>query len=353
MSLAADSSYQQSTHHQLADGVRPTVFISYSSSDHELIARLDSDLQAAGITVWRDERRITPGQSLRSTIFRDGIAKSDHVVVYLTAKSITSPWVSQELDAASVMNTERDGVFLSLFVDSNHTRDRLTPDLRALQSPVLNDTTYEQCLRSLISNSWRGLIARRNPFGTGYPPAIEQAVAEQLLLRPFYKSNVVFHIVVKPGGHSAALFETELSYSVTNRTDVAHHWYVGKTFRFPTTLREVFFNGAQRDTESLDNRDARGLRVPCLLEPGETGEVLIRVHETVRLPDSDLYTSYYPATDLRVHVTFPEDLIKFDVERLYFIGVQPRREAGLLEVVMDRGVLPYQGLRLNWQRRES
>jgi hypothetical protein len=351
MSLAADSSYRLSAH-QRAGEVRPTVFISYSSSDHDLVARLDSDLQAAGITVWRDERRITPGQPLRSTIFRDGIAKSDHVVVYLSAKSITSPWVSQELDAASVMNAERGGVFLSLFVDSNHTRDRLTPDLRALQSPVLTDATYEQCLRSLISNSWRGLVARRNPFGTGYPPAIEQAVTEQLLLRPFYKSNVVFHIDVKPADHSAAHFKTELSYSVTNRTDIAHHWYVGKTFRFPTTLREAFVNGIKRDTEGLDNRDARGLRIPCLLEPGETAEILIRVHETVRLPDSDLYMSYYPATDLRVHVTFPEDLIAFDVERLYFIGVQPRREPGLLEVVMDRGVLPYQGLRLNWRRRE-
>lgn len=331
--------------------IRPRVFISYSSRDNPLVARLDNDLQLAGLTVWRDSHDIAPGESLRGAIFKDGMTECDHAVVYMTAKSITSPWVRQEIDAAAVINAEREGVFLSIFVDSNLTRDRLTPELRSVKSPILTTETYEPCLRSIISNAWRGLVARRKPFGTGYPPSIELAIAEQLLDRNFYKSQVVFRITVDNVADSSARFLTELSYNVTNRADSAHHWYIGKTFRNPVSIREVFFNGVRRDAEGLDNRDARGLRVPCLLEAGETGEVLIRVQEDVRLPDSDLYTSYYPATDLRVNVTFPEDLIAFDVERLYFVKVQPRREAGTLDIYMDRGVLPYQGLRLNWRRR--
>jgi hypothetical protein len=330
--------------------LRPNVFLSYSSRDVALIARLDQDLQFAGLNVWRDEHDITPGESLRVAIFRDGLTECDHAVVYMTANAIASPWVRQELDAASVLNAERNGVFLSVFVDSAMTRDRLTPDLRALKSPVLNNETYESCLRAIISNAWRGLVARRTPLGSGYPAPIEQAIGEQLLLRHFFKSQVVFRVVVENVTDESAQFLTELAYDVTNRTETPHHWYIGKRLRRPTLLREVYFNGLQRDADGLDNRDARGLRVPCLLEPGQTGSVVVRVRENMRVPDSELYTSYYPATDLRVQVTFPDGLISFDVEQLYFMKVQPIRENGTLDIYMNRGILPYQGLRLNWHR---
>lgn len=330
--------------------VRPNVFLSYSARDVSLIARLDHDLQLAGLSVWRDEHDITPGESLRTAIFRDGFAECDHAVVYMTANAIASPWVRQELDAATVLNAERDGVFLSLFVDSATTRDRLTPDLRALKSPVLSVETYESCVRAIISNAWRGLVAKRTPLGSGYPAPIEQAISEQLLLRHFFKSRVIFRVMVEDVKNDTATFLSELSYDVTNRTDSAQHWYIGRRIRRPSSLREVYFNGLPRDADGLDNRDARGLRVPCLLEPGQTGSVLVRVREDMRVPDSELYTSYYPATDLLVHVAFPDKPISFDVEQLYFMKVQPERENGTLRVYMDRGILPYQGLRLNWYR---
>jgi TIR domain len=330
--------------------VRPKVFLSYSSHDAVLVARLDRDLQAAGLTVWRDEHEIAPGESLRTAIFRDGLTDSDHIVIYMTPRSVKSSWVQQEVDAASVLNAERGGAFLSLFVDSALTRDRLTPELRALRSPILTEETYEACVRAIISSSWRGMLARRTPLGTGYPAAIEQAIGEQLLLQHFFKSQVTFRIVVDEVDDDSAWFVTELSYSVTNRTDSPHHWHIGKRLRRPGSVCEVFFNGVRRDAEGLDNRDARGLRVPCLLEGGETGDVLVRVREEMRVPDSELYTSYYPATDLSVHVTFPESAIAFDVEQLYFMKVQPERGKGSLEVHLDRGILPYQGLRLNWRK---
>ena len=207
-------------------------------------------------------------------------------------------------------------------------------------------------MRALVSNSWRGLVARRKLFRSGYPAPIEKAISEQLLLRNFYKTDVLFDIRIDDIRDSAARFLTELSYKVTNRTATAHHWYIGKTIRYPTPIREVYFNGIPQDVESPDNRDARGIRVPRLLEPGETGAVLIRVQEEVRVPDSSLFTSYNPATDLRVRVAFPDSLLEIDVERLYFIKLQPHREIGLLEVYIDRGLLPYQGIRLNWRRRQ-
>ena len=330
--------------------VRPKIFLSYSSRDAEIVARLDRDLQATGITVWRDEHEIAPGESLRTAIFQEGLSGCDHAVVYITANSLASRWVRQELDAASVLNAEREGAFLSLFVDSALTRERMSPELRALKTPVLTAETYEVCLRSIISSAWRGLFVSRARFADRYPAAIERAIAEQLLTRHFYKSEVVFRVTVESVEDDSACFLTELAYNVTNRTDAPQHWYIGMRLRRPTSLREVFFNGVARDADGLDNRDARGLNVPCLLEAGETGSVLVRVREEMRVPDSELYTSYNPATDLSVRVTFPETLITFDVEQLYLMTVQPVRTPGTLDVHMDRGILPYQGLRLNWRR---
>ena len=120
-----------------AHNIRPTVFLSYSSRDHEIVARIERDLQLAGIGVWRDSTHVMPGDALSEAIFHDGMSECDHAVVYLTTQSINSPWVKRELDAATTLNAEYDGVFLSLFVDSVQTRDRLTPDLRALNVPIL------------------------------------------------------------------------------------------------------------------------------------------------------------------------------------------------------------------------
>jgi DNA-binding transcriptional ArsR family regulator len=79
----------------------PTVFLSHSSLDKELVSRLANDLMAAGIAAWYAEWEIKPGDSLRRKV-DEGIETASHFLVILTANSLRSEWVQTELDAAMI-----------------------------------------------------------------------------------------------------------------------------------------------------------------------------------------------------------------------------------------------------------
>lgn len=84
-------------------GAQPLAFISHSSADKDRIARaLDALLRERGIRVWLDERDLLPGYNLVDAIFDHGIARSDAFVVVLSANSMKSGWVHEELTNAVV-----------------------------------------------------------------------------------------------------------------------------------------------------------------------------------------------------------------------------------------------------------
>jgi len=77
----------------------PGVFLSHSSADKALVARLASDLVARGIPVWFDSWTLETGDSLYSRIF-DGIDQSTFLLIALSPSSVASKWVNRELAAA-------------------------------------------------------------------------------------------------------------------------------------------------------------------------------------------------------------------------------------------------------------
>jgi len=103
------------------------------------------------------------------------------------------------------------------------------------------------------------------------------------------------------------------------------------------------------DPEILDYKIGRGVNIPQHIQSGETASVYFKVKEQFRLQDFELYTSYYPATDLTVRVKNPFDELQFDFEVLYFLNVSPIKKGDQIEIYFDKGILPYQGLRLNWR----
>ena len=102
--------------------MKPRVFLSHSKSDREYIERLAMDLRSARIDVWYDDWEIPPGSSLRAKIFEEGITECDLFFIYLTKNSRDSSWVRWELDAAFVLELEKRGGFIAIFVDSDDTR---------------------------------------------------------------------------------------------------------------------------------------------------------------------------------------------------------------------------------------
>jgi cation transport regulator ChaC len=85
------------------------VFISYSRVDSEVAASLSSGLLAVGIQPWLDTIDVPPGYPIRRAI-EDGIRTSDILVVLLSASSLESRWVEEELTTAAAYQLSNLGV---------------------------------------------------------------------------------------------------------------------------------------------------------------------------------------------------------------------------------------------------
>ena len=74
-------------------------FISYSSKDQEFATRLHNDLQAAGVRCWFAPEDLKIGDKFRSKI-DESIKLFDKLLLILSKRSIASPWVEEEVEAA-------------------------------------------------------------------------------------------------------------------------------------------------------------------------------------------------------------------------------------------------------------
>src|SRR5690348_16507681 len=85
------------------------VFLSYSSSDLERVARLARRLKDAGVKVWFDEDELRPGTRTVTEVER-GLEASRRLVQCLTRKAVSSDWAAFERDSVifrDPSNTDR------------------------------------------------------------------------------------------------------------------------------------------------------------------------------------------------------------------------------------------------------
>lgn len=134
--------------------MKPKVFLSHSKKDKVFIEKLANDLRSCGIDVWYDEWEIPPGESIRKKIFEDGITSCDMFFVYLTENSIPSYWVQKELDGAFIHEIETKNSFITLFVNYDESREKLSLDLKALNIPKFNNEDYLIPFGKLLSRIW-------------------------------------------------------------------------------------------------------------------------------------------------------------------------------------------------------
>ena len=82
---------------------RPTefysCFISYSTKDQEFAGRLHADLQANGVRCWFAPEDLRIGDKFQERIEKS-IGEHDKLLLVLSEKSIQSPWVEREVQAA-------------------------------------------------------------------------------------------------------------------------------------------------------------------------------------------------------------------------------------------------------------
>lgn len=84
----------------IESGVSPMrVFLSYAHGDAEFVTRLEADLAANGVNVWRDIKAIAPGESITRSI-EGALRNCNALLLVLSARSTASSWVEREYRAA-------------------------------------------------------------------------------------------------------------------------------------------------------------------------------------------------------------------------------------------------------------
>ena len=86
-----------------------TVFISYSHLDSDFVNWLTDALDDAGVCLWVDYLNMEIGDSIVERISQ-GLTLADYLVIVLSAASLRSPWVKEEMNAAFVRMMEGTGI---------------------------------------------------------------------------------------------------------------------------------------------------------------------------------------------------------------------------------------------------
>jgi 3',5'-cyclic AMP phosphodiesterase CpdA len=228
--------------------------------------------------------------------------------------------------------------------------------VRIADLPCNFDGDIFRRVRGLIENAREEKIllapARNRSW---FPARIESAAEDQLYGRPFFKENVIFDIEVSDAEKGDGLiFETRLSYTIVNRTSTDQEWRTEYNYDRDTgTILEAKFNDDLYDPEQREFQVGRGLSFRRTLCPHERGKIHIHARESWPVRGGSYYTSYHPATDLKVLLRSASQNVEFDFEVLYFSDARTIWNGQRGEVHLDRGLLPYQGVRLNWKRKEK
>jgi TIR domain len=75
------------------------VFLSYDSADEAFAKALSKELAKHGLSVWRDEEELFPGDNWALRI-GEALQKSNAMVVLVSPKSMQSKWVRHEIEYA-------------------------------------------------------------------------------------------------------------------------------------------------------------------------------------------------------------------------------------------------------------
>ncbi|HVA66365.1 MAG TPA: toll/interleukin-1 receptor domain-containing protein [Elusimicrobiota bacterium] len=81
---------------------KPLAFLSHAHDDHAFAEQIARALTEKGVEVWLDKWEIKAGDSLVQKIFNEGLAKCNCFLILLSASSVKSKWVQEELDSAMV-----------------------------------------------------------------------------------------------------------------------------------------------------------------------------------------------------------------------------------------------------------
>lgn len=122
------------------------VFVSHSSVDKPFVDRLVADLAGRGVPVWYDRLDLKVGESIPGAIGA-GLSEAKYFAIILSAASVRSKWVQEELNSAVMKQVADGGTFiLPLLLE-----DCDVPMLLAHRRRVDFRTNYDSGLAELLA----------------------------------------------------------------------------------------------------------------------------------------------------------------------------------------------------------
>jgi hypothetical protein len=123
-----------------------SLFISYSHKDGKFVHRLATRLIENNVKVWKDDMKISAGDTFMSKI-KAGIQGASYFGIVLSKHSVNSKWVKEELNEALMHETQARGIaILPIRVDNSEVphplSDRIFVDFR---------TDFDSGLRQILA----------------------------------------------------------------------------------------------------------------------------------------------------------------------------------------------------------
>ena len=114
-----------------------TCFISYSKKDRQFVAALRDRLNRLGVDYWYDDERLKGGQNIADSVV-EAIEKRDKTILVLSNNSITSDWVTVEIQQA-FKKEERSATGVVVAVKIDDEIDVASPLLARLERSKIVD----------------------------------------------------------------------------------------------------------------------------------------------------------------------------------------------------------------------
>lgn len=148
--------------------------MSHSSLDKRRFATgFAEQLQANGVDVWYDNWELRPGDSLMDRIFEHGLGNADVFIVVLSANSIDSKWVKEELNNAAIRKIEGQCRIVPVVLDGVEVPVVLRD---TLYQEIADCAAYEDEFRQILD----GIFNQRTKPPLGRPPAYVATGAAQM-----------------------------------------------------------------------------------------------------------------------------------------------------------------------------
>lgn len=191
-------------------------------------------------------------------------------------------------------------------------------------------------------------------FGMEYPKKIVSAI-DKLYSISFYKKNTIYELTVQEVNNDTIKINTVLKYEIINRTLETQKWIMQYKYKEGTgNILSAKFNDENLFIYSRDYMVGRGIEIPININSKDSGKIYYEAEEFFKFNQSELYTTYFPSDVLTIIVNNPlEKEVLLDIEGLCSTPYSIIKKDSATIVKIEEGVLQYQGVRINFLKREK